>query len=99
MPGPSYLRNFLRAPLGWLLLAGLAFGVTAEAQVREGNRLACAAVSMLLDRQNFRETIAGPGRAEIEIIRACLGYAVPDTYDVRNLLNLDAGGRTTDGMP
>ena len=95
---PAYLRAFLRAPLGWLLLAALVFAVAAEARVREGNRLACAAVSMLLDRQNFREVIAGPGRGEIEIVRACLSYAVPDTYDVRNLPEVDAA-RVTDGMP
>ncbi|MDA1132831.1 MAG: hypothetical protein O2905_06365 [Proteobacteria bacterium] len=98
-PQPQYLRIFLRTPLAWALIAVLAGSVIAEARYREGNRFACAAVSMLLDRQIFREAVAGPGRQEIRILNACLEYAVPTTYDTRNIPRLSTVRRISDGLP
>lgn len=96
---PHYLRIFVRTPLAWGLMLVLAGSVIAEARYREGNRLACASVSMLLDRQTFREAVAGPGRAEIRILNACLEYAVPTTYDTRNIPKLSTVRRISDGLP
>ena len=84
-PGPSHLRTFLRTPLAWLLLLVLATSVAAEAQYREGNRRACAAVSMLLDRQIFRDIVARPGSSEVRVLQACLDFATPISYDTRHI--------------
>ena len=81
---PSYLRTFLQTPLAWLLLLILATSVAAEAQYREGNRRACAAVSMLLERQIFRDIIARPGSSEVRVLQFCLDFATPITYETKH---------------
>jgi hypothetical protein len=96
---PQYLRIFLRTPLAWALLFVMAGAVATEAYYREGNRLACASVSMLLDRQTFREVVAGQGRAEIRILNECLEYSTPDTYDTSKIPPLSAVRRLMDGLP
>ena len=94
-----YLRVFLRTPLAWALLLLLVGAVAAEARHREGNRLACASVAMLMDRQIFREKIAGPGRAEVRVLRACVEYATFTTYDTNNIPPLSTVRRISDGLP
>jgi hypothetical protein len=48
--------------------------------VREQNRMACGAVLMMLDRQQFQEIIANASRAQTRVIDACEGLESPDTY-------------------
>ena len=78
-----YLSSFLKAPLGWVLVALLLGAVYAEANVREQNRMACGAVFMMLDRQQFQEIIANASRAQTRVIDACEGLESPDTYQRR----------------
>lgn len=94
-----YLKSFLSTPLAWVLIMIMVGSISAEAHYREGNRLACAAVSMLLDRQIWREVIAGPGRSEIRVFRACLNHATPITYDMTNIPPLSKVRRISDGLP
>jgi hypothetical protein len=75
----GYLRNFLRSPVGWLMLAVLLGFTGWQGHVRDQNRLACAATSQTVDQQRFREAVAGDataggGRLFYE---ACRGMAVP----------------------
>ena len=93
------LRAFLAAPIAWLLMVGIGGSVAAEAHYRSGHYQACAARSMLVDRQIFREAVSGPGRAEIRILQACLEYATPITYDTRSIPPLSAVRRISDGLP
>lgn len=78
----SRLRAFLVTPMAWLLLTGIGASVAAEARYRGGHYQACAAGSMLVDRQTFREGIATATRSEIGLIQSCLGQTVPQTWDV-----------------
>ena len=73
------LGTFLRAPIGWLMLAIVVALVGWQGHVREGNRMACAATSQAVDTQRFREAVAGDataggGRLFYE---ACRGMSVP----------------------
>lgn len=86
---PKNLKSFLRAPLGWILIILLLGSLGAEAQFREGHRKSCAAASMLLDRQNFREAIACCGTTTTRMVQNCIGYATPFTFDIRQVPPLD----------
>ena len=77
----GYLRAFLRAPLGWVVILSLLGTVAAHGMVRERNRLACAAVSMDVDRQSFRGVINGIGGGMVRVVQACAEFATPDTVD------------------
>ena len=74
-----HLAAFLRAPAGWAMLVALLAATAWYADVREGNRQACAATAMTLDTRTFGEVINGtggaPGGAQIQ--RACAGMPVP----------------------
>ena len=45
--------------------------------------MACGAVLMMLDRQQFQEIIANASRAQTRVIDACEGLESPDTYQRR----------------
>jgi hypothetical protein len=78
-----YLTSFLKAPLGWVLVALLLGAVYAEANVREQNRMACGAVFMMLDRQQFQGIISNASRAQTRVIDACEGLETTDTFQRR----------------
>ncbi len=72
-----HILNFLRAPLGWVLLATLVYGTWWYSTIRVGNFRACAATATTMDQQQFRDVVAGnslPGGAAFA--RACAGMAV-----------------------
>jgi hypothetical protein len=72
-----YLSRFLRTPLAWVIIAGIAFGTWWQSDLREGNRLACAATSVTIDQQIFRDGLDGGTAGGINFHRACSGLALP----------------------
>ncbi len=76
----GYVARFLKAPLGWVLMAALVAVIFLEANVREQNRMACGAVFMMLDRQQFQEIVRNANRAQTRLILACDGLESSDTF-------------------
>lgn len=74
-----HIRAFLRAPVGWAMLAALIAATGWYATVREGNRQACAATAMTLDTRTFGDVINGTGGplGGVQFQRACAGMPVP----------------------
>ncbi|MBM3507503.1 MAG: hypothetical protein FJX64_07235 [Alphaproteobacteria bacterium] len=68
---------FLRKPMGWLMIAAVLGGAGVYAHIREGNRVACAATSVTLDQQTFREIVAGGLGGGPAFFAACEGMALP----------------------
>ncbi len=78
-------NSFIRIPLAWVLIFLLLMVASAESYYRENHREACAAASMLLDRQIFRGVVDCCGRAETRFLENCIGYSTPYTYDLRKI--------------
>ncbi|MBM3507505.1 MAG: hypothetical protein FJX64_07245 [Alphaproteobacteria bacterium] len=73
-----YLTEFLRTPLAWALLLGIGVATYAHADLREGNRMACAATSVTIDRQEFLGVAMDGGvLGGAAFQRACEGMALP----------------------
>ena len=75
----AQIGAFLRAPAGWVLLGSLLAATAWYADVREGNRRACAATAMTLDTRTFGDVINGTGGPPggVQIHRACANMPVP----------------------
>lgn len=71
------MLGFFRRPLGWVIVIALLGGNAWYGHLREGNRLACAATSVTLDTQTFREIVAGGLGGGAAFERACRGLALP----------------------
>ncbi|MDA1132829.1 MAG: hypothetical protein O2905_06355 [Proteobacteria bacterium] len=78
----SPLWSFLATPVAWVMVLGICATMAAEAHYRHGHYDACAAGSMLVDRQIFRKGIMSATRSELRFIQSCLDVAVPQTWDV-----------------
>jgi hypothetical protein len=76
----GYVARFLKVPLGWVLLAALVAVIVMESNVREQNRMACGAVFMMLDRQQFQGFVQDASRSQTRLILACDGLESPDTF-------------------
>lgn len=76
----AYLSAFIRTPLAWVLIGGIIAFTAWQTQLREGNRMACAATATTVDTQIFREVVAGGGDGTgttPALFRACAGLSLP----------------------
>ncbi len=75
----AQVGQFLKAPVAWVMIAGVVGGTWTYSTIREGNRLACAATSVTLDQQTFRDVVMGndPIGGGVNFQRACEGMALP----------------------
>jgi hypothetical protein len=73
-----YFADFLRTPLAWVILVAIGAATYAHAGIREGNRVACAATSVTIDRQEFLGVaMDGGALGGTAFQRACQGLALP----------------------
>ncbi len=75
VPESAALVRFFRTPLAWLVILVILGAAGVEGYYREGNRKACAAFSMLIDRQIWRDPINGRG----PVVRFCADLSTADT--------------------
>lgn len=93
----GYLANFLRTPLAWVVLVGIGVVTYLHADVRERNRIACAATSVTIDQQEFLGVAMDGGvLGGMAFQRACEGLALPGPIwarmrNTRNWATLPAG--------
>jgi hypothetical protein len=75
----SMVGSFLKTPIAWIMIVGVAAGTWVYSDLREGNRRACAATSVTLDQQTFRDVVMGndPIGGGVNFQRACEGMALP----------------------
>ncbi|MBT3396186.1 MAG: hypothetical protein HOB82_00855 [Alphaproteobacteria bacterium] len=82
-PSRGHLKAFLKTPLAWVMLTALVGFASMDASVRAETRVVCGAVSVMLDRQLFTGEYDGVSRTKARFMRACEGFAQPDSLDLR----------------
>lgn len=93
----GYLANFLRTPLAWVILLAIGVVTYLHADLREQNRIACAATSVTIDQQEFRGVaLDGGALGGAAFQRVCEGLALPGPIwarmrTTRNWATLPAG--------
>ena len=82
-PSRGHLMAFLKRPLAWVLLSALVGFCYMDASVRAETRVVCGAVSVMIDRQLFAGAYDGVPPGKARFMRACEGFAQPDSLDLR----------------
>ena len=82
-PSRGHLEAFLKTPLAWVLVAALVGFGYWDAAVRGETQIVCGAVSVMIDRQLFAGEYDGVNRNQARFMRACEGFAQPDSLDIR----------------